>query len=124
MRLPVLAACVLLSSLLTPLLAYAGERIERAERAERTWRVERLRLRASEQHRHDGGVARLFAPAAAYGSDTSLRVDEMIHRAENTLMAAVENVQHLGSQYRTWLWVEPMSGGSGVYGAAVRIEYR
>ena len=124
MRLLVLVACVLLTSL----AARAEERPTqpaRTERAGRAWRVERLRLIPIDVHRHEGrSLAHLFERPEAFGSDSVLRTDEMIHRAENTLISAVENAQHLGSPYRTWLWIAPMSGGSDVYGAVVRIDYR
>ena len=54
--------------------------------------------------------------------DAQLRYDDMTHRAENTVISALESAQHLGNHYRTWLWLTPLFGS--VNGAALRIDIR
>jgi hypothetical protein len=64
----------------------------------------------------------MFEPGSPRGSDASLRMDEMIQHAENTIIAGLEQAQHLGGKYRTWLWVTPVLGSMN--GVTVRFDYR
>lgn len=65
----------------------------------------------------------MFEPASARGSDMSLRLEDMISHAENTIIAGLEQAQHLGGgKYRTWLWVTPVLGSMN--GVTVRFDYR
>ena len=71
-------------------------------------------------------LPRWLDPPPPLDSDASLRVQDMIRRAQNTLMDTIERVQHFGS-YRTWVWVMPFDGtsvGGAAYGASVRFDLR
>jgi hypothetical protein len=66
---------------------------------------------------------RLTVTPAPLESDSSLRMQDAVHRAENTLWSVVERVQHFGV-YRT-MWATPFSGNavSGpVYGVSLRFD--
>jgi hypothetical protein len=49
-------------------------------------------------------------------------LDEL-RRAEHTVTTVAEQAQHLGSPYRSWLWVTPVVGG-GTYGVVFRVDVR
>jgi hypothetical protein len=49
-------------------------------------------------------------------------LDELRH-AEHTVTTVAEQAQHLGSPYRSWLWVTPVVGG-GTYGVVFRVDVR
>ena len=49
-------------------------------------------------------------------------LDEL-RRAEHTVTTVAEQAQHLGSPYRSWLWVTPVVGG-GSYGLVFRVDVR
>ncbi len=49
-------------------------------------------------------------------------LDELKH-AEHTVTTVAEQAQHLGSPFRSWLWVTPVVGG-GTYGVVFRVDVR
>jgi len=49
-------------------------------------------------------------------------LDEL-RRAEHTVTNVAEQAQHLGSAYRSWLWVTPVVG-AGSYGVVFRVDVR
>jgi hypothetical protein len=67
-------------------------------------------------------LPRAFDAPAPIANDAQLRFDDMTRHAEHTVISALENAQHLGNHYRTWLWVTPLFGS--VNGAAVRIDLK
>jgi hypothetical protein len=63
----------------------------------------------------------LLAPAVPIVSDTELRIEDMTGQATNTVTSLLENMQHLGSKYRTWLWITPSVGY--VKGGSIRVDF-
>jgi hypothetical protein len=47
-------------------------------------------------------------PVTPVASDATLRFEDMTQRVENTVTSFLVNAQHLGSPYRSWLWVTPV----------------